>query len=68
MNGDTEKRIKVKYIGRNCYEFDHGDIVEAGFLKSGPIDKFYAIRSRDGEDYAFPRQLFEIVEDTDDNE
>lgn len=57
------KKIKVKYIGKQCYEFDNGQICEAGFLRNDPKGQWYVIKGRGGDDeYAFPRELFEIVE------
>ena len=62
MNGEYGQKIRVKYIGERTYEFDPGDIVEAGFLKNDPFDRWYVIKGRDGEDeYAFPRSLFDVV-------
>lgn len=58
------KSLKVKYIGETCYEFDHGQILTATFLKKDPQEKWYVIKSvRDGETYAFPREIFEVIEE-----
>ena len=60
------KRFKVRYIGNSCFEFDYGQEVEAKELseQADPKKWFYAITSlRDGEEYAFPRELFEFVEE-----
>jgi len=58
------KKVKVRYIGETCYEFDHGQILIATFLKKDPQEKWYVIKSvRDRETYAFPRELFEVIEE-----
>lgn len=60
MNGQNG-RIKVKYIGKGCYEFDEGQIVDARVVDS--LNDWYVIKGRGCDDeYVFPRELFEVVE------
>lgn len=63
MKNKSREHIKVKYVGESCFEFDKGQILYATFLKKDPKGLWYVIKSlRDGEEYAFPRSLFEVVE------
>lgn len=59
------KIFKVRYIGKTCYEFDHGQVLEATDNIKGKIgEQLYAIESpRGGGLYAYPRSLFEVIEE-----
>lgn len=65
MNGDFKSGdwVKVRYTGKRCYEFDENQICEAGFLRKDPLKKWLVIKGRENdEEFAFPRDLFELVE------
>ena len=58
------KKFKVEYIGPTPYVFDTGEIVEAFELKKDPKKKWFVIPDEDGEEYAYPRRWFKILEET----
>lgn len=58
------KKFKVEYIGPTPYEFDTGEIAEAFEVRDDPDNKWFRIADEDGEEYAFPRRWFKILEET----
>ena len=53
--------IKVKYIGEDMADIRNGDIYNASEVKDD--SRYYAVIDRTGETYAYPKSLFEIVEE-----
>lgn len=53
-------KIKVKYIGEDRANIRYGEEYEA--IEFNDDSRYYAIVDRSGESYAYPKQLFEIVE------
>lgn len=62
MNG-TDK-FRVKFVREDCYGFKNGEIYEAIKAKSklGGAELF-CIKDKSGEEYAYPAEWFEIVEE-----
>lgn len=52
-------KIKVKYIGEDRAEIRNGEIYEAYETKDD--SRYYGVYDRSGEDYAYPKQLFEVI-------
>lgn len=61
MGGDLLKTIKVKYIGNDMAEIRNGDICTAYECKDD--SRYYGVYDRSGEDYAYPKELFEVIEE-----
>lgn len=59
--GIVLKLIKVRYIGEDDIDMRYGDIFYAREVKDD--SRFYGIVDRSGEEYAYPKTLFEIVDD-----
>lgn len=57
-------KFKVEYIGPTPYEFDTGEIAEAFEVRDDPDNKWFGIADEDGEEYAYPRRWFKILEQT----
>lgn len=53
-------KIKVRYIGEDAAEIRNGEIYEAEELTD--CRTMYGVRDRSGEQYAYPKSLFEVVE------
>ncbi len=58
------KKFKVEYIGPTPYEFETGEIAEALEVRNDPDNKWFRITDEDGEEYAYPRRWFKILEET----
>ena len=54
-------KIKVKYIGEDDVDIRNGEIYEAHIISDD--SRFYGVIDRSGESYAYPKTLFEVVED-----
>lgn len=54
--------IRVKYIGPIFPEFEKSREREAKLFKSDPDGKWLAITDTDGYEYAYPSDLFEIID------
>lgn len=52
--------IKVKYIGEDDVDIRHGEIYDAHKIKDD--SRYYGVVDRSGESYAYPKELFEIVD------
>lgn len=57
----TMSKFKVRYIGEDAAEIRKGEIYEAEVLKDSSA--MYGVRDLSGEVYAYPKSLFEKVED-----
>lgn len=56
--------MKVRFIApEKTKEFKKGDILEARIPKSATTGKWYAITNKYGENYGYPADWFEIVEE-----
>lgn len=55
----TLTTIKVKYLGEDDIDIRHGEIYEAHIISDD--SRFYGVIDRSGESYAYPKYLFEIV-------
>ena len=63
MNGKYGEYITVRFISnQERTGFKKGQLCKATFLKSDPGKKWYIIADHAGEEYAYPREWFEIVE------
>ncbi len=63
MNGKYGEYINVRFISKQEKTgFKKGQIYKATFLKSDPKKIWYIIKDSDGEEYAYPREWFEVVE------
>ena len=63
MSGKYGDYITVRFIStQEKTGFEKGQICKATFLKTDPREKWYIIEDRDGEEYAYPREWFEVVE------
>ena len=56
----TNKKFKVKYIGQDRVSIRNGDVYEAYNIRDD--DRYYGVVDLTGEDYAYPKKLFEVVE------
>ena len=64
MNGKYGEYIQVRYISNLTKTgFKKGYIYDATFLKNDPLNKWYVIKDYTGEEYAYPRSWFEVVEE-----
>ena len=54
-------KIKAKYIGIDRADIRHGEIYTA--VTVADDDRFYGIVDRSGEMYAYPKTLFEVLQD-----
>ena len=54
--------IKAKYIGISTYSLRYGKIYEATIYESHP--EMLVVVDESKEEYVFPKELFEIVEDS----
>lgn len=52
---------KVRYMGEDAAEIRKGEIYTAHDLKDSGV--MIGVRDRSGEYYAYPKQLFEKIED-----
>lgn len=52
-------RMKIKYIGESCVSLSNGTIYEVISIEK----EWYRIVDDTDEDYLFPPELFEIVEE-----
>lgn len=52
---------KVRYMGKDAAEIRKGEIYTAHDLKDSSV--MIGVRDRSGEYYAYPKQLFEKIED-----
>ena len=55
----TMSKFKVRYIGEDAAEIRNGEIYEAEELKD--CKTMYGVLDRSGEQYAYPKSLFEVV-------
>lgn len=53
-------KLKVRYIGSDAAEIRNGDIYEAEELED--CKAMYGVTDRSGEQYAYPKKLFEVIE------
>lgn len=56
----TLTTIKVRYIGEDHADIRNGEIYNATLLKDD--NRFYSVIDRSGDSYAYPKELFEIVD------
>ena len=56
--------MKVKYIGSDMAEIYNGEIYEAFDIKDD--DRFYGVIDRSGEAYAYPKNLFIVMSESED--
>ena len=54
-------RFKVKYIGEDAADIRNGEIYEAEELAD--CKTMYGVKDHSGECYAYPKSLFEIIEE-----
>lgn len=52
-----DRRLKVKYIGKDMVAMKHGKIYDVISIEKG----WYRIMTEIGEDYLFPPEAFDIV-------
>lgn len=55
--------IKAKYIGEDDIDLRRGETYEVH--KISDDNRFLGVKDRSGEVYAYPKELFEIVENED---
>lgn len=56
--------MKVKYLGTgNTSDFKKGQIVEAFYPQSPKTKKAFVIKDKSGDEYGYPAEWFEIVEE-----
>lgn len=53
-------KFRVRYIGEDAAEIRNGEIYEAEELKD--CKTMYGVLDRSGEQYAYPKALFEVIE------
>lgn len=58
----TMNRFKVRYMGEDAAEIRKGEVYEAETLEDSPT--MYGVIDRSGIMYAYPKSLFEVVQDT----
>jgi hypothetical protein len=51
--------IKAKYIGEDDIDIRNGEIYEVCEVKDD--NRYFGVKDRSGELYAYPKSLFEIV-------
>lgn len=56
----TKTDFNVRYIGEDAAEIRNGEIYSAHELKDSSV--MYGVKDRSGEYYAYPKTLFEIIE------
>lgn len=62
MNGKYDDYIKVKFISdKSNTGFIKNQVYDATFLKNDPQEKWYVIKDSFGEEYAYPREWFEVI-------
>ena len=54
-------KFKVRYIGKDAAEIRNGEIYEA--IELIDCTTMYGVIDRSGEMYAYPKTLFEVVEE-----
>lgn len=56
-----KSKFKVRYIGADAAEIRNGEVYEAEELRD--CKTMYGVKDRSGECYAYPKSLFEVVEE-----
>lgn len=56
-------RFKVRYMGEDAAEIRKGEVYEAETFEDSPT--MYGVIDRSGIMYAYPKSLFEVVQDED---
>ena len=56
----TTSDFMVRYIGENAAEIRNGETYLAHELKDCTV--MYGVKDRSGEYYAYPKELFELIE------
>ena len=54
-------KFRVRYIGEDAAEIRNGEIYDAEELRDGK--SLIGVLDRSGEWYAYPKKLFEVVEE-----
>lgn len=54
-------KFKVKYLGEDAVDIRNGEVYEAEELLD--CKTMYGVKDRSGECYAYPKTLFEVIEE-----
>lgn len=57
----TKNRLKLRYMGEDAAEIRKGEVYEAEPIEDSTA--MYAVVDRSGTMYAYPKSLFEVVQE-----